>query len=306
MLEMMQTICEETFTSNIEPSLSELNSCMTTHNRPGRTKRSLLELVYRAGTVICAVVNFVKGYSSPTDENNTTSMLSELNHSLLGNIEQLLANKELKADVTSAALKTVSQSTHLHPYETRDASLQYKDFVFYLSHVFNELYAGKALIQAITKECKKGQLASKEIGELIESDYLYSLEPNDTVLYSVKAKDFHIDLTYSILDQSVAEETSATTYALYAILLSIIITILSLTNLIYVTIKLLRKKDNNPETNTETSSDDETKSYIEVKKQVISILNGKTRIIDSTCGSLANTDSTSACASSASTNSELI
>lgn len=52
-------------------------------------------------------------------------------------------------------------------------------------------------------------------------DYLYNLEPDDTILYSVKAKDFRIELAYLILEPEIAEETSTST--LNVIFLSMII-----------------------------------------------------------------------------------
>lgn len=192
-------ICHESFENNIDSIIPELDTCLVNIDRASRHRRDIVDLISTAGTVVAAVIGFVKGYSKTADNHDTINEVKTLDQRLNQNIERYLSNKEMMRHNQLEVTRVVSES--LKNKQVNTTWSRFNEHFYLISHVLNEIYAGRAALLEIIKTCKKGQLATREVAELIENKALSELSPEDTILHSLVVKDYYMAVLYSIIGE---------------------------------------------------------------------------------------------------------
>lgn len=90
-----------------------------------------------------------------------------------------------KIKETEQELAIVSSASTYHPAQIAEESSNFPLLLWSSNHAVSEIYAGIANLKAIKNHCMFGQLATKEIGEMLDDHELMRLEPEETTLESV-------------------------------------------------------------------------------------------------------------------------
>lgn len=85
----------------------------------------------------------------------------------------------------------------MHPEEVGQMAEFVPKPIWVVSHTLNETAAGFNNLQAIANKCKKRQLATYALGEMMEDEEIGKIDPKDTVLDDISVDRSSTEITFS-------------------------------------------------------------------------------------------------------------
>lgn len=175
-------MCEKNFNDNLNAAFNELETC-----RPHKYRRSIASLAFDVAKTLerVAVSDFVRGNSriGVFDDENILNSLEQVVHK---GSRLLFENNEESRPERIRSIKSVSDAAEVHPRELIEVSASVPKAIWAESLTLNEIAAGTADLRAIAHHCRNGQVATVELGELLEDEDLKKLKPEDTELEDIR------------------------------------------------------------------------------------------------------------------------
>lgn len=182
-------LCATRFDREIEPMIKLFKDCL-----PTKEKRDLslvpfvgdaLQVIRVVGVGVTNLLTSVFG----TSEGNLDASVHRLNTARARNEAELMMQEEYMANSALEELKEVSFSAKRHLAEAREVVKSIPKSIEAMYRTYIELYASKANLMAIYNKCKKRQVATFELGELLGTNLLDGIEPEDTVLEKIEVDE---------------------------------------------------------------------------------------------------------------------
>lgn len=191
-------MCEKNFNYNLNAAFNELETC-----RPHKYSRSIASLAFDVAKTLgrVAVSDFVRGNSriGVFDDENILNSLEQVVHK---GSRLLFENNEESRPERIRSIKSVSDAAEVHPRELIEVSASVPKAIWAESLTLNEIAAGTADLRAIAHHCRNGQVATVELGELLEDEDLKKLKPEDTELEDIRVygNKQEVELIYRVLE----------------------------------------------------------------------------------------------------------
>jgi transposase InsO family protein len=182
---MSGVICDRKFDEVIQLAEQDLQSC----SGAMRQRRSLIE----AGKAVLrglgeklsgvGVTNFVKSEFSRTMNLAKEALISEMSKQVSKRTKSFIVSPTERRPIETDDVRLVSESAAHHPTELAIVDAMMMPRLSWAAfHTNRELVAGGANIKAIRRHCLKRELATRELNEMLGSDILGSLLPEETYL----------------------------------------------------------------------------------------------------------------------------
>lgn len=85
-------------------------------------------------------------------------------------------------DTAGRYLKVRSDSAYSHKPEFEATRYKMPTIVWSQAGIYGEIAANTANLQAITRLCSQGKMATKILGELMGDDVIGAIDPDDTII----------------------------------------------------------------------------------------------------------------------------
>lgn len=164
--------CNLEYNDDFRTVLEELSRC---RGMSRRKKRSLVfDLLETTGS---AVFNFFKSRYFTKETTRTDAIKSFDSNFRLNEI----ANEEAFDYVSH-----YSETSYRHPEQIRTQLIHLEPVFWAIGKIHGEMIAGQALVKALVAQCKLGQVATYELGELLNDPSIRELPPESTKLISIE------------------------------------------------------------------------------------------------------------------------
>lgn len=256
--------CKYLYGEHIIPLIEQVQNC---NNNKKKRKRSILSKLKLVETVLLIITDFINIKKATSDLNNYETSLQLLEEPLETLTTKFLKSKELMLPNIIKQIERVSSSALKHQKYTDKFATQMPLEGWGYIHIMSELIAGAANLKAIVDHCKNQQVATTELGEILNDENISQTNPNDTIIEDIRFKNDTLSIKYYIKTSTKTKEIEVVLTGqkvLLTIIAAIIILIL-IGIIVYVYIKI--KEDNLKETEEEI---DEIKD--EIRNEIESIM----------------------------------
>lgn len=186
MVSATHMLCKRIFDQQVKAAIKELNGCLP-HDRNKRWIAAALgaaKTAAKVGDVVLGITDTISSIHNAmvgTDNRTYEEMTSRLNQTS----REALSDKQSKIKEARQELAIVSDASIYHPAQITEESDDFPLLLWSSNHAVSELYAGVANLKALKNHRGLGQLATKEIGEMLDDHELMRLEPEETTLESI-------------------------------------------------------------------------------------------------------------------------
>lgn len=193
LMQASKTYCNHLYDNVIVPELRSLDECVV--SREKRDIGAIVSAVTATAHAVIGVTNLIKGSSEPASIKDKDSVINELTKVVESETKMALANRALMSSEEQQDMAIVSPYAYDHKDELVAESENIPMTLWQLSHSMHEIHAGSANIRAILKHCKNAQLATHEVGEMMEYEELMDTDPEDTKLKSIQINEKENEVT---------------------------------------------------------------------------------------------------------------
>lgn len=182
--EWMKAQCRNQFTKGLDSIFGELKSCL---DHDHRSKRSLAQLAWIAAEVVSVgVTNFLKSKNQHAhyEEIDAGGLTDRMAATVSASSRQMLS---YDPDERVRAIASVSESAPHHQDELSLLARHIPVATWAAAHTQQEILAGLANLRTIAKYCRRGQVATYELAELTDDDFLATIDPIQTELLDLLA-----------------------------------------------------------------------------------------------------------------------
>lgn len=155
-----------------------------------RETRSATWLVSATKMMLRGVTNFISAVTLPADGNQ--SLIQKL---LIDRMEEItrtiLTQGETRKTLMDRAIALVSPTHDRHTSIVSEEVRTTPLLLWGAMHVHSELVAGASNLRALAASCKNNTVAIKELSELLDTDVLAEIEPEETILERISLDENH-------------------------------------------------------------------------------------------------------------------
>lgn len=173
---LVMSECYKQYKKNWLVAVDKIKKCADDAPRPKRPKRQVLNTL---GNIVGnAVTNFITSQFQANSITNRDQRLKEF--------YQGFDMNEFYKDNANTYLEVCSESSKHHLEEIKEQALSLPSLICSTAKVHGEILANTANLNTIAHYCRRGKVATEELGELMGNSEFSLVDPDKTEIISVE------------------------------------------------------------------------------------------------------------------------